>query len=323
MTPEAIENDKNLGLPLIEVDKIYLDSDFNCRGQFSPMECIELAKDIARRGLQQPVVVRPLNDTPEELHLKKRGYTHIMIAGHRRLTAYKINNHDVIPCIVKPKDLSAFDAKDLNAVENLQRKELNLQQECQAIKHYWMAGWTREEVAERVGKSPGWVQIRYMLLEMPQEIQEAAGQGYIKTQDVRELNKYKNPVEQLKMAAIIRDRRKAGETRNVTAHIRKKDKATTKKHRGRSELFSMIEYLQDIFSKVDRDQMIPVNELITPGGNCIATSALAWAAGEITALEFHTALKDFCILIGLHYDIPDFSSKEDDPLSRLAKEMVE
>lgn len=310
MSPEALENDKQLGLPLIPVKAIYLDADFNCRGAFSPVECTELAKDIARKGLQQPIVIRPLReDDKVEKHLIKRGYTHKMIAGHRRLTAYKINECEVIPSIIKPKNISDFDAKDINAVENLQRKELNLLQECNAIRHYWIATWTREETAERVGKSPGWVQIRYMLLEMPPEIQEAAGQGYITTTDVRELNKYKNPTEQLKMAGIIRDKRKAGQYKNVTDSIRKKDKASAKKHRGRSQIFEMMETVQDLCRNIDGDALIELNQIITPQGNSFATTCLAWCAGEITTLDFHEGLKDFCKQIGVYYELPDFESE--------------
>jgi ParB-like chromosome segregation protein Spo0J len=232
-----------------------------------------------------------------------------MIAGHRRLTAYKINNHDEIPSIIKSKDISDFDARDINAVENLQRKELNLLQECNAIRHYWMAAWNREETAERVGKSPGWVQIRYMLLEMPEEIQEAAGQGYINTTDVRELNKYKNPTEQLRLAGIIRDKRKAGVDKNVTDTIRKKDKANAKKHRGRAQIFEMIEHVQNACANVDGEALIEVQQINTVGGNNLGTACLAWCAGEITTLEFHERLKDYCEQLGVFYEMPEFESE--------------
>ena len=298
---------------MLNVSKIYLDSDFNCRGAFSPVDCVELARDIARRGLQQPVTVKPLNELePTEKRLLDQGLEYKMIAGHRRLMSYRINNREVIPAIVKAKDMSAFEAKDLNAIENLQRKELNLQQECNAIRHYWFAQWSREDVAERVGKSPGWVQMRYMLLEMPQEIQDAAGQGYIKTEDVRELYKYQNnAVEQLKMAGIIRDKRKAGEKGPmITGHVRKKDKPNTKKHRGRAQIFEVMHQLQDVF-KQRKDSTIASGALITAGGNNLATSALAWCAGEISTFEFYTAIASYCQVLDIPYTMPEMSSELD------------
>lgn len=311
MTPEAIKNDNELGLPLVEVDKIYLDAEFNCRGAFSPMDCTELARNIARKGLQQPVVVRPLREHDESLLISK-GLTHKMIAGHRRLTAYKINEWNVIPAIVKDANINEFDARDINAVENLQRSELNLLQESNAIKHYWRANWSREDIADRVGKSPGWVQIRIMLLAMPEEIQVAAGQGYIKGTDVRELNKYRNPSEQLRMAGIIHDKRKSGENRNVTDHIRKKDTPDSKKHRKRGQIFEMIELVQDAMREHQTINGLTSDKIITVGGNSFATRAMAWCAGEITTLQFHSALHEFCSIVGVDYTVPSFTEEMPD-----------
>lgn len=312
LSEDAVKNDQEIGLPLIEVEKIYLDAEFNCRGAFRPMDCLELARDVARHGLQQPVVVRPLrSDDNEEVHLLSKGFTHKMIAGHRRVTAYKINEHPVIPAILKDKDIDDFTAKDINAVENLQRTELNLQQECNAIRHYWIADWSREEIGERIGKSPGWVQIRVMLLAMPQVIQDAAGQGYIKGTDIRELHKYKNPAEQLKAAGILRDRRKYDKSaKGITRLIKKREKASTKKMRGKVEIFEMMEHLRDTFSGANTDEIeIPLEDIISPEGNSIATRSLAWAAGEIDNLTFATSIKAFAMTIGVAYTMPEYEQE--------------
>lgn len=316
-TEKAAENDRNLGVPLIKVSEIFLDHEFNCRGHFAASDCVELAKDIAVRGLQQPVTVRKLRekDIPEK-HLKNemdiigKGFRYKMIAGHRRLMAYRINQTECVPAFIKPEDLPEFEARDLNAIENLQRKELNLFQEAVAVKHYWMAGWNRQEVADRVGKSPGWVQIRFMLLDMPEQIQIAAAQGYLTQEDIRELNKYEDAVQQLKMAGMIRDRRKAGQKKNITNLIRKKDAPNSKKHRKREQLFEMIHHLQETLYKVDGDVEIKVAEIVTPEGNCLSTRILAWAAGEITTLEVHQSIRDFCEALGYFYEIPEFAPED-------------
>lgn len=304
LSSDAIKNDQELGLPLIPIKDIFLDHGFNCRGHFAPSECVELAKDIARRGLQQPIVVRPLEETEDSV---KFGFTHKVLAGHRRVTAYKILEADVIPAIVKQGHMTLFDEKDINAVENLQRAELNLEQEANAIRHYWMAGWNRQEIAERVGKSPGWVQIRVALLELPEEIQHLAGQGYIKTQDIQELKKYKSTQEQLKLAGMLRDRRKAGETQNVTHHIRKKDKGSTRKHRKPVQIFEFMNTIRETLQDVDlQGEPIRRDELITSQGNLFATRCLAWAAGEINTYEIHRELQDLCTILGIDYQLPEF-----------------
>lgn len=310
MSPEAIASDKQLNIPLINPKKIFIDHDFNSREAFTPTSCIELAADIANRGILCPITIRPLraedrNDLKNEQHLLKQGYTHITIAGHRRLTAYLINEAEGIPCIIKDAYISLFDQKDINAVENLQRLELNLKEECDAIRHYWMAGWNREETAKRIQKSQGWVQIRYMLLEMPEEIQILAGQGLIKGTDIRELNKYKGE-ELMRMAAQIRDKRRAGEKRGVTHSIKKKEKFDSKKIRTREEMFTFMEVIRNTLKKATPDLVVNVESIVTPQGNTFAVRCLSWAAGEITSGEVHVSFRDFCADLGIDYEMPDF-----------------
>lgn len=313
MTPEAIQNDVDMGIPLIDPKKIYLDHDFNSRDEFSPTSCIELARDVQRRGLLQPITVRPLREKDHEGQgneqaLIKQGYTHKAVAGHRRLTAYQINEADVIPCIVKDAYISEFDAKDINACENLQRSELTLAEECASIRHYWYAGWSREETADRIQKSQGWVQVRYMLLEMPKEIMDLAGQGYVKASDVRELNKYRgNHNELLQAAAKVRDARKAGMKHKVRNLVKKQDKSTTKKIRGRDETFAMMDTIREVLSDANMLESVPISAIVSPQGNCFATKCLAWSAGEITTGDFHIALKEFCEHVGIDYQMPEFS----------------
>jgi len=310
MTVEAIANDEAAEIHNVPVKEIYLDPDFNCRGAFGPMDCTELAMDIAKRGLQQPIVIRPLREVDHESGkaetlLLMQGYKYVTIAGHRRLTAYKINKGEMIPSILKDMYIAEFDALDLNATENLMRKELNMQQECQAVRHYWIACWNREDTAKRIGKSPGWVQVRFMLLDMPVEIQELAGQGYINTTDVRELSKYKNPARQLELAGILRDKRKRG-VKNAIRFIIKKDSPDTKKHRKREQIFDMMEEVRVALKEYSPEKRISVGDIVTAQGNSFSTRLASWCAGEITTIEFYVALREFCSICGVHYEIPTF-----------------
>jgi len=316
MSAAALENDKTLGLPLIPVKEIYLDHDFNCRGHFGASDCIELAKDIAAKGLQQPIIVRPLRLEAHKLKgqetlssekvLIDQGYTHMMLAGHRRLTAYKINEGESIPSIVKSAFLPDFEARDINAVENLQRKELNLGQEALAVRHYYIANWTREDTAQRVNMSMGWVQIRFQILSMPSEVLDVALTGYLTQADVRELHKERDPRTRLKMLGLMRDARIKGE-RGITTRMKKKDKTTTKKHRRGPEIFEMMDHIRNALKDVDREQMIPLMKIQSPEGNSLTTKVLAWAAGEISTIELHNALKHYAGVIGLEYEMPIFA----------------
>ena len=48
-------------IDLLPVKDIFSDPTFNCRGTIAPMDASELATDIDKHGLQQPIVVQPYN----------------------------------------------------------------------------------------------------------------------------------------------------------------------------------------------------------------------------------------------------------------------
>lgn len=303
----AIDRDKASGLKLIPLKQIYADVNFNCRGQFTSADIVELARDVAAKGLIEPIIIRELWST-EELQ-KKQGFMYSLVAGFRRFAAYRANDAECIPVVLRHID-NEFECRDINAVENLQRKDLNLSQEAQAIKHYYAANWTLKDVAERISKSTGWVQIRYTLLGMPAEIQQAAAQGYILGQDILELNKYRGDrTEMLKMAGIIRDARKHKKGPNLTHVIKKKDYATTKKARSRLEIFELMETLRQATKGRYEHQPMEAGDVITSQGNSLATQVLAWAAGEIDSYTLHTHIRNFCDHIGTGYKMPEFSAE--------------
>ena len=286
-------------LPMRE---IFPDPEFNCRGHIVASDIMELVKDVSEKGLLQQVVVRQLWDNEQEL--KDKGYKYYLVSGFRRFTAYKVLNAEKIPAHVRTIN-SDFEAKDLNAIENLQRQDLTLYQEAVSIRHYWLAGWTRDEIARRVNKSSGWVQVRIMLLEMQPEIQQAAHQGYLLQQDIRTLHSF-NGTDRLKRAGIMRDARKRGQ-KGVTVKLKKKDKANTTRVRTKNEISEMNELIREHLRKVDRDQMIPLELLISESGNLYPMFRLiAWMQGEITSEDFHVSLQEFFKVLNYEYELPDF-----------------
>ena len=306
MSEAALRNDAAIGVPLVEVSSIFIDHEFNCRGWFSPTDCVDLAKDIAEHGLQQPIIVRPVTER-DPLSVRNK-YKYVTIAGHRRLFSYKINNAELIPAIIKDASITDFAARDINAVENLHRKDLSLWQEALAIRHYVNAGWPEQEIVERINKSRGWVQIRVMLLKMPEEIQQAAHQGFLSQENVRELYKYKDKGKQLKAAGILVDKKKRGDKRDLFADIRRKEpkRALEKRARKRDEIFDMIFKLQAALNGRPPGS-VDVANVVTVQGNFIGTRLLSWAAGEITNLEIERDIKHFCGVFGVGYEIPEFT----------------
>lgn len=305
MTQAALEADKISGFTLIPTKEIYADPDFNCRGSFTASEIIELASDISARGLLNPITVRALWETEEIT--KKRGFNYSLIAGFRRFAAYRANEAELIPAHIRKVD-SDFDCRDINAVENLQRQDLNFWQEARSIRHYWIADWTRQEIANRVHKSPGWVQHRIQILEMEPEIQKFAEQGYIHSTDIRELAKFTGK-ERLIAANRIRDARKTGKgPKNLMIKLRKKNRPNEAKIRHRLEVEELIESLRQYFKLVPQDMTVTVGDVVSAQGNCILQQIMSWSVGNLSNVELHMSLRAFFKVFDIEYDLPEFEN---------------
>lgn len=255
----------------VPLNEIHADDDFNCRGKIIPMDVKDLAKDMDRQGLLQPILVMPypLNRQAET------GKKFLLVAGYRRFTAAKINEWKVIECKVLPATISETDARFINLNENLQRQDLDFMQEAEAIAKI-MGGLnvTEQQVMDRLGQSRGWVQVRMMALKMPKEVQLEIRAGYINQTDLRDLYsiKYKEGDEALAEAVRkLKDDQLLG--RKKKGVVGKKQKGNTKRNRKRPEIFEVQELVQSMF------------------GNGLHTRLLAWCAGEISNLDLNETLK--------------------------------
>lgn len=83
----------------------------NPRTHFDETALAELAKSIAKQGVIQPILVRPLGDKIE------------IVAGERRWRASQLAKKDTIPAIVRV--LTDKEALQIQAIENAQREDLS------------------------------------------------------------------------------------------------------------------------------------------------------------------------------------------------------
>lgn len=262
----------------IPVEKIYSDSNFNCRGHISPFEVADLAKDIEAHSLQFPIAVQPACDCslPD-------GFDFRIIAGHRRFAAWKVlkagyegqaNPYLSIPSMIKP-GLTDTEARVLNLSENLKRKNLNILQEAKAIEKLYLSGITREAVSNELGMSSGWVQVRFNLLTLPPEIQEEAAAGVLNQHQIKQLYSLNTKEEQFEAIRAIKQAKARGDK---VAHIGKRQKQNTnvKKVRNPGDLLKMIEVLAKSC------------------GYSLHTRVLAWAAGNISTEDFFNDIREYC-----------------------------
>lgn len=261
----------------INIDDI--DNDWhlnNARGEIGPHDVTDLAEDIKKHGLLQPIVVRPgLKD----------GKPYRLVAGFCRFMSCAILQHQTIPCVVK--DCTDLEAQLYNINENLKRKNLSMLQEARCIKAILEISPLMNEfdIAEKLGQSRGWVQIRKYILSLPDDIQFEIGRGYFTTEQVRFI--WQQPKEkQYEMVRALKNAKTRGERVNLLRMSKKAKPANIKEPRDRSQIFLMMQHIQ------------------ANAGNSFATRCLAWTAGEITDVELFTDLKIIMDASGKDYVIP-------------------
>ena len=130
------------------------------RKEFDEAALSELAESIARHGLLQPILVRPLT---------LGGYE--IVAGERRYRAARMAGLTEVPVIIR--ELSESETMELALIENLQREDLTPLEEALGYEVLINEhGFTQEEVAETVGKSRPAVANALRLLKLPESIAE-------------------------------------------------------------------------------------------------------------------------------------------------------
>jgi ParB family chromosome partitioning protein len=154
------------GLREVPVDLVQANPD-QPRTSFDPEQLTALAESIKARGVLQPIVVRPL-----------AGGAYELIAGERRLRASKLADLTTIPAVVR--DTDEQERLELALIENMARADLNPVEEARACATLVDdLGLTKEELGRRVGRSRAAVSNLIRLLELPDEVLGAIGDGQL------------------------------------------------------------------------------------------------------------------------------------------------
>lgn len=265
----------------IEIAGIFSDPEFNCRQEkIVPFDVDELAKDIERNGLTQPIVIQPWSDV--------KGYKYRVVVGHRRLQAFKNLKRKTIPAIIRT-DLDETQARTLNLSENIQRKDLNVYQEAKAMEYFLLRGWSREEIAAKLEVSVGWVQIRATVLALPYEIQREIAAGFITQTQIKDIYALHDRDKMFEAVRHIKDQKlKDSKKAIVIKKPLKKADATKRKVQNPEYLAKMQEFIMDTLSP------------------CLASRTLAWAAGNISTQDLLDDIHHECLLKGTKYVKPDW-----------------
>ncbi|RJF93714.1 ParB/RepB/Spo0J family partition protein [Sphingomonas cavernae] len=161
------------------------------RQHFDEGALAELAESIAKRGLIQPIVVRPLGG----------GYQ--IVAGERRWrAAQKARIHEV-PVIIR--DFSDSETLEIALIENIQREDLNAIEEAEAYKKLATEfGHSQEALGRLVNKSRSHVANMLRLLDLPGAVRQFVAEDKISMGHARALITATDP-EALANEVVRRD----------------------------------------------------------------------------------------------------------------------
>jgi len=135
------------------------------RRHFDETALAELAESIARRGVIQPVIVRPLT-----------GGRYQLVAGERRWRAAQKAQLHEIPALVR--ELEERDVMALALIENIQREDLNPVEEARAYQRLGERDdMPQVEIARLVGKSRSHVANMQRLLTLPAAVLDHLAAG--------------------------------------------------------------------------------------------------------------------------------------------------
>ena len=129
----------------------------------------ELAESIRERGILEPILVRPGDDGSFEI-----------IAGERRYRAARLAGLSLVPCV--EVDVDDRGSLEISLIENLQRRDLSVFEEAEAIGRLVEEfGYTHEQVARRLGRSRTSITELLSLNRMPESVKNACRRADITT----------------------------------------------------------------------------------------------------------------------------------------------
>lgn len=170
----------------------------------------ELADSIAKHGVIQPLLVRPMPDGSYQL-----------VAGERRWRASRMAGLTEVPVVIK--ELSDDEAMALALIENLQREDLNAIEEARGIKALMdTLSLTQDEAAERVGKSRPAVANALRLLKLPDSVIALVSDGKLSPGHARALLGFKDEQDIIETADLIIE--KGLTVRDVEKLVKKRNK---------------------------------------------------------------------------------------------------
>ena len=213
-------------LPISEIQR----NPFQPRLHFNDAELKSLADSIKLYGLNQPILVRRVDDRYE------------LIAGERRFRASIMAGLTTINAIVK--EVSDRESLMLALIENLERSDLNAVEEAKGYQRLMDEfSMTHQQLGDAFAKSRSAVSNTLRLLKLPESVQVGLSEGKITSGHARSLLALDNDEDILREY----DRLLTGDQANVRELEKRMSKLTQKKRKKRKP--AALEELEGALSK--------------------------------------------------------------------------
>jgi ParB/RepB/Spo0J family partition protein len=253
--------------------RIYYDSSFNCRGEFTLQSVEDLSKSIIEIGrLLSPVWVQPAADVAE----MPEGYDWRLVAGHRRYKAATVYlKWPTIPATIFT-GLTERQARLLNFTENLERKDLNPLEEALTIRSLFPAGTSAAAAARELKRDHSWVCKRLRILTVPEQVQQMIAARRVTLLDLEIICRKDTPEAQIKAAEALAAS-KRGRAKKADFGDGEKLLRSFRRRRNKSEINAVVAQMFELG--------IQVNQPLAP-------LVAAWCAGTVSDEELQAQMKN-------------------------------
>lgn len=258
----------------IEMDLIQVNS--QVRSEFSDDDnCIEdLAQSIEQHGLLQPIVVRPIDDG-----------MYALVAGERRLRAMRSLERTEIAAQVM--DMTEEQAAQAQLAENIQRKNLTMMEEAQALRAD-VQELGIDGAMEKHNKGRAWFSKRLKLLNLPKSAKELVSDNV--SADIEVISgvaslEKKDPDAAAQVVAELKETKGKGNARKTVEAAKKKSadkkqttakKSTAKKSKKMSDEAMADVLFNALFFDAEKTVQEALNEHTAHDIQTLNTTLLLW-----------------------------------------------
>jgi len=283
LEPVTFNNGDHITEQELPIAEIFCDGSFNCRGDITKFDVMDLMAEIKRDGLLQAILVQPFNDPNGK-------YKYKIVVGHRRYTACKHLGLPTIRASIRT-GLSELDAMRHNLAENIHRKDISLIKIAEFMKRFRVLGMDYVSIGKMVGFSGSWVKDRIDILQLPQDIQDELSIGTITFEQAKTLLPLVGVKEDLYATYRCLKESKARGESTINRKAKKISEAKVS-----NPLSNKIRSLNEIYSIQDM-----IMEAVGP---CLEARVLGWVAGHVNTFELLEEIESYAEGFGREWKMP-------------------